>query len=262
MSSLRGRRIVVTRPADQAGTMLDTLATRGAVPIGLPVIRIAPPGDTRALDSHLRALHTFDWLILTSVNGVDGVWARLEVLGIPILPANLRVAAIGPKTAAALVARGVQPDFVPAEYVAEAILPGLGDLSGMRVLLARADIARPALPALIRQHGGDALEAIAYITLTAEANAEGLRALRQGTEAITFTSPSTVHSFAALCERENLTFPDLPGHPIFAAIGPITAAAMKEHGLPVAVMPRDYTSEGLIDALENHFANERLKSAP
>lgn len=263
MSSLRGRRIVVTRPADQARSMVAALAACGAVPIPLSVIRIAPPGDTHVLDSQLQALNTFDWLILTSVNGVNAVWARLDALGIRSLPDGLRVAAIGPSTAAAMKARGVQADFVPSEYVAEAILPGLGDLASQRVLLARADIARSALPELIRQHGGEAVETIAYITLPAEADAGGLRALRQGTDIITFTSPSTVHNFAALCVRENLPLTHLPGEPIFAAIGPITAAAIQEHGLPIAVIARVYTAKGLIEALEIHFANEkRIQNTP
>ncbi len=262
MSSLRGRRIVITRPADQAQSMVAALTLRGAVPICLPTIRIAPPHDTVALDTHLQALSSFDWLILTSVNGVQAVWARLVALGISGLPAGLRVAAIGPKTAAALYGRGTPPDFVPAEYIAEAILPGLGDLTGQRILLARADIARPALPELIRQHGGDAVEVVAYRTLPAETDAAGLRGLRQGADAIAFTSPSTVHHFIALCEGYQLQPDNLPGQPLLAAIGPITAAALTEHDLPVTVQAHIYTAEGLMDALENHFAHQRTEPAP
>ena len=155
---LNGKRILITRPRGQSESFARRLKDLGAIPIFFPVIEIAPVQENSALDQVLRALDEYDWLVLTSVNGVQVTWKRLSALQIKVLPGHLKVAAIGPKTAAALRAAGVKPDFVPDEYVAEAILPGLGELKGCRVLLLRADLARPALPQAIRLGGGVATE--------------------------------------------------------------------------------------------------------
>jgi uroporphyrinogen-III synthase len=186
---------------------------------------------------------------LTSVNGVEAVWERFAALELPAVPAGVRVAAIGPKTAEALLGRGVRPEFVPDEYVAEAILPGLGDLRGRWVLLPRADLARPALPQAIQAAGGVAHEIAAYRTLPAAPDPDGLQALSSGVDIITFTSSSTVRNFMALARAAGLDSLDLPGSPIFACIGPITTATAREEGLPVALTAGEYTTEGLIIAL-------------
>jgi uroporphyrinogen-III synthase len=248
--NLAGKRVLVTRPAGQLDGFAAALRAAGATPVAFPAIRIAPARDPDALDRALRKLACYEWLVLTSANGVAAVWSRLEALGLDGLPQALRVAAIGPKTAAALVARRVQPDFVPQEYVAEAILPGLGDLRDSWVLLPRADLARPALPRAIQLAGGLVHEIVAYRTLPAESNPAGLEALRQGVDVITFTSSSTVLNFLALLKKAGLQAGALPGQPIFACIGPITAATASEAGLPVSVVAREYTIEGLITALE------------
>jgi uroporphyrinogen III methyltransferase / synthase len=129
-------RVVITRPKAQAAQFAQSMQKAGLKPVFFPVIQIRPPLDTRALDEALQRLEEYDWLVLTSVNGVTGVWTRLDKLGIRTLPARLKVAAIGPKTASALEERGVTPDYVPDEYVAEAVASGIGELAGRRVLLA------------------------------------------------------------------------------------------------------------------------------
>jgi uroporphyrinogen-III synthase len=246
---LTGKRVLITRPRHQAAGFAASLRAAGAEPVLFPTIRIAPLGHSPALDGALRHLANYDWLVLTSLNGVTQTWERLAVLGVPGLPAGLRVAAIGPHTAAALQAHGVQPAFVPAEYVAEAILPGLGDLRGRRVLLLRADRARPALAQAIRAAGGLPDEITVYQTLPAEADPAGLAALRQGVDVVTFTSASTVEHFVSLVTSAGLDPRALPGQPILACIGPITQAAACRHGLTVAVVASEYTTEGLIEAL-------------
>jgi uroporphyrinogen-III synthase len=247
---LAGKRVLITRPRGQADSFAAGLHAAGAEPVLFPTIRIAPLGDSPALDGALRDLADYDWLVLTSFNGVTQTWKRLANLGVPGLPPGLRVAAIGPKTAAALQQHGVQPDFVPAEYVAEAILPGLGDLHGRRVLLLRADRARPALAQAIQAAGGLPDEIPIYQTLLAEADPAGLAALRQGVDVVTFTSASTVDNFVQLITAAGLDACALPGRPILACIGPITQAAAHQHGLTVAVVATQYTTEGLIAALQ------------
>jgi uroporphyrinogen III methyltransferase / synthase len=123
-------RILVTRPRSQAAEFGDALSSAGFEPVFFPVIEIQP-ADPVPLDAALKDIERFDWVIFTSVNGVQAVWDRMKALRIPRLPTSLKVAAIGPKTAAALLGHGVSPDYVPEEYVAEAIVPGLGDLTGL-----------------------------------------------------------------------------------------------------------------------------------
>jgi len=165
-----------------------------------------------------------------------------------ILP---QVAAIGPKTAEALQGRGVRPHFVPEEYVAEAIVPGLGDLRGKWVLLPRAEIARKALPEAIFEAGGIPHEIAVYKTLPAQPNADGLAALKSGVDVVTLTSPSTVQNFVAMARGHELDPLALPGNPLFACIGPITTQAAREEGLANIVTAKEYTTEGLIEVISS-----------
>ncbi len=238
-------RIVVTRPRAQADGFLDGLRVSGFEPICLPVIEIRPVDENVELDGALARLDQYEWVVFTSVNGVEVVLSRLPA------DAKLpRVAAIGPKTAKALRDRGVTPQFVPDEYVAESILPGLGDVRGKKVLLPRAEIARKALPEAIRAAGGAADEIAVYRTLPAEPDAAGLQALKQGVDWLTFTSPSTVENFVVLVRQAGLDPLRLPGRPRVACIGPITERAAREAGFQVTLVAAEYTAEGLIQALK------------
>lgn len=246
------KRILVTRPRRQAEGLLDGLRVAGFEPLCFPVIEIRPMQDNAALDEALQNLGQYEWIVFTSVNGVDVVFSRL-----PKEAQLPRVAAIGPKTAEALRRRGVEPEFVPEEYVAEAILPGLGDVRGKRVLLPRAEIARKALPEAIRAAGGTADEIPVYQTLPAEPDEAGLAALKDGVDWITFTSPSTVENFVEVVRGEGLDPLRLPGSPRIACIGPITARAARAAGFDVALVAKDYTTEGLIGALKSESNAER-----
>ncbi len=245
-------RILVTRPRAQADAFLDGLRVAGFKPICLPVIEIQPVEENPELDQALANLEQYEWIVFTSVNGVEVVLSRLPAGTVP-----RRVAAIGPKTAKALRERGVMPEFVPDEYVAESILPGLGDVRGKRVLLPRAEIARKALPEAIRAAGGTAHEIAVYRTLPAEPDAAGLHALRQGVDWITFTSPSTVENFIELVRGAGLDPWRLPRQPKIACIGPITERAAREAGFEVALVAAEYTTEGLIQALKAADARVR-----
>jgi uroporphyrinogen-III synthase len=253
--NLKGKRILITRPREQSGEFARRLEDLGAIPIFFPVIEIAPVQDSRLLDEALQELEQYHWLVFTSVNGVQATWKRLNALHIQALPGNLKVAAIGPKTAAALRSAGVHPDFIPDEYVAEAILPGLGELQGCRVLLLRADLARPALPQAIRQGGGVAHEIAVYNTVKAQPESEAQDALRQGVNVVTFTSSSTVRNFVSIVRRAGLDPAALPGKPLYAYIGPITVQTAREEGLPAGVLAGEYTTEGLIKALLDYMGH-------
>lgn len=189
------KKVLITRPKPQAGTFADNLRRAGFEPVFFPVIEIQPIKDNLALQRALLKLVCFDWLVFTSVNGVEVVVSTMRELGIASNPENLRIAAIGPKTADALKVLGMSPDFVPDEYVAEAILPGLGDLQGCWVLLPRAEIARKALPEAIVKAGGIAHEIAVYRTVPTAPDPQGIIALKTGVDVITFTSPSAVQIY-------------------------------------------------------------------
>lgn len=256
------KRILITRPRLQSHDFAKKLRDAGFEPIFFPVIEIQPIENNVALERALSKLDCYDWLVFTSVNAVDVVFdviARSETTTQAPLEAGrlfrrdmpIKVAAIGPKTAEALQARGITPDFVPEEYVAESILPGLGDLLGKWVLLPRAEIARQALPEAICEAGGIPHEIAVYKTLPVKPSPEGLEAVRSGVDVITLTSPSTVHNFIAIARQHGLDPLSLPRNPLFACIGPITEQAAREEGLVNLVTAKEYTTEGLIDAISN-----------
>lgn len=236
---LAGRRVVVTRPGEQAKELCRHLLALGAEPLEFPVIAIAPPEEGGKLDEAIARLESYDWAIFTSVNGVEHFWARLkgkEFRG--------KAAAIGPATAEALGRRGVRVQLMPAEYRAEAILDEIGDLAGQRVLLPRADIARPALADGLRAMGAQVDEVAAYHTIPANPSPEAFAALRAGVHLVIFTSSSTVRSFVKL--TDGLDY----GDPLIACIGPVTAATAGELGLRVDLVAKEYTINGLLDALK------------
>lgn len=246
---LQGKRILVTRTREQASSFSERLRALGAIPFEFPVIRIAPPLDWQPLDDALRHLcgasfTYYDWLIFTSVNGVESVFERLNEFGLAFpLTGVTRVAAIGPATAAALAHYGVRTDLVPGEYIAEGVAASLiedaksrgASLAGKRVLLPRAAVARDVLVTELKAAGAIVQEVAAYRTLSVSSDdAQGLevaRMLQSGVlHMLTFTSSSTVRNFMQWLMR---SAPDMAERlrtnaagevlPIIACIGPITA---------------------------------------
>jgi len=242
------KRILVTRPRAQTDSFGDGLRAAGFEPIYFPVIEIHPIENNVALDKAFDQLNCYEWVIFTSVNAVEVIFNKFSLFGDGT---RVRFAAIGPRTAEALKARGVTPDFVPEEYVAEAILPGLGDLRGKWVLLPRAEIARKELPETIVKAGGAAHEISIYKTLPTQSNPDGLAALKSGVDVITFTSASSVENFVTIMCQNKLDPLNLPNNPLFACIGPITEQAAREEGLSNLVVAKEYTTEGLIQIISN-----------
>jgi len=238
-------RVLITRPRKQAGDFAATLREAGFEPVFFPVIEIQPLRENPALDSALGNIGQYDWIVFTSANAVEVVFDRIGSSDAD-LP---RLAAIGPATAQALLERGRRAEFVPEEFVAEAILPGLGELGGKWVLLPRAEAARQALPEAIAMQGGIAHEIAVYRTTAAAPEPEGLKALREGVQVVTLTSPSTVENFTAILNLNGLDPCSLPGRPLFACIGPITYAAAQKAGLPHLSAAQEYTTRGLVEHL-------------
>lgn len=241
-------RVVITRPREHFESAAGALRSRGMEPICFPTIQIKTVRGSQDLEAALNRLDQIDWAVFTSANAVEAVWARLEQLG-TTLPQKLRIAAVGPKTAEQLAARGRSPDFVPENYIAEAILPGLGDLSGKKVFLPLADLAKDTLEKAIDQAGGTPIRVTAYHTIPTEPDPEALAEIRKGIDAVAFTSGSTARNFATLITSAGLDPFQLPGNPLIACIGPKTEAAARCVGFSVDVVAEEYTLEGLLDAL-------------
>lgn len=251
---LFGQRIVITRTRQQASTLRAALADLGAEVLEAPTIRLAaaPPETILRIDQHLRDIGTFDWLVLTSANGVDALAERLAANHFDARHlAPVRIAAIGDATADRLHEKlSVNADLVPTRFVAESLASELiadHGAAGKRFLLLRADIARPALPRLLAEAGAAVTECVAYETRLAEAlSDEVLGALREGAvNWITFTSSSTAANMVELLGDER----DLLRQCRIASIGPITSRTVRDLGYEVAVEAAVSNIEGLVEAL-------------
>jgi uroporphyrinogen III methyltransferase/synthase len=257
---LFGRRIVVTRAREQASALSDRLRAAGAEAIEFPVIRIVPVADPALIDAALRALSTYTWVVVTSANTAPILAARLDALNLDARAfGTARIAAIGPATADALRAHlGLKADFVPGEAVAESVLAEWPDrdLHGKRILIPRALEARETLPEGLRALGATVDVVTAYeTTMDAEATAEFRAQLDNGElDALTFTASSTVHNFArALTAESGSELRDQIGAIAVAAIGPITADALRSYGVTPDIVAEEHTIPGLVTALETHF---------
>jgi uroporphyrinogen-III synthase len=253
---LTGVRILVGRAHHQADALSNDLRKLGAKVIEVPFIEIRKPRSYGLLDAALKNIASYDWLILTSANGVNALWERLTELRIAKKQlGHLKIAAIGPATRKAIERRGLEVDVVPAEYVAESVVESLRHgMAGKRVLLARAKIARDVIPNELRKLGAQVDVVEAYETVVPESSRTRLRAAlrdsRQRPDVITFTSSSSVKNFVALMSRRNGTGrpPRLEGVKM-ASIGPVTSATLRELGLPVDIEAREFTIPGLIHAI-------------
>ena len=236
---LFGRTIVVTRAREQASELRDRLEALGAAVVELPAIEIED------LAFSVPDLGAYAWVVFTSANGVDAFFARgLEPAGRDARAlAPLRVAAIGPGTADALTCRGIRPDLVPDRFVAEALVEKFPEGPG-RVLLARAEVARDALPDGLRAKGYEIDVLPVYRTVAAEPDPSVLARVRAGAvDAITFTSSSTVTNFCAVAGR----LPD--PQPLVVSIGPVTSDTARDHGLRVDAEADPHTIDGLVGAV-------------
>lgn len=279
MKPLEGKRILVTRTREQASALSKRLLELGAIPLEFPAIRIVPPEDWSALDAALHQLFlsdgsAYDWLVLTSANGVSICCERLRALGYEVADLqtkqHVRVATIGPATAAALAHYGITADLVPDKYIAESVAAALvtdacqrgTSIAGQRILLARASEARKVLVSELQQAGALVEEVPAYNTLpvTHDDNygREVLNLLFNHQLAIlTFTSSSTVRSFMTWlksCKQgTTAALADLVNqHTQLASIGPITSQTARELGLSVDIEAKEFTIDGLVNAIVQH----------
>ncbi len=256
---LFGKKIVVTRARTQASDMVTKLSALGAECLECPVIKIVEPKNYALLDTAIDALSTYEWIIFTSVNGVDSFFNRLgkkekdaRALG------HIRTACIGPVTAQRLKSYGINTDILPENYRAESIISAFKNqtVSGARMLLPRAEQARPILPEELTKMGAIVDEIAVYRTVNDTENADRLigQIEERTIDLITFTSSSTVTNFKNLIPENR--FDELLKHVTSASIGPITSQTAEENGFTVHITAENYTIPGLCDAILRYYKNE------
>lgn len=250
---LAGLRILVGRARHQASALSAELKKLGAAVIEIPFIEIRPPRSYKPFDAALRRIAEYDWLILTSVNGVEALAARIKRLRIrPAQLSHLQIAAIGPATREAIEDLGLHVTIMPKSYVAEAVVERLrSKIKGNRVLLVRAKVARDVIPRELRAAGAHVDVIEAYETVVPRGSRAKLNALMSDParhpHVITFTSSSTVRNFLNLLPGpKRLRF--LDGVKL-ASIGPVTSATLREYGLQPDLEAKQYTIPGLVQAI-------------
>src|SRR5215216_107482 len=250
---LFGRRVVVTRARAQAGELSAELERLGAEVYEFPTIEISPPQDFGPLDAAIRELDSFDWLVFTSVNGVEAFAERLRHHGLDLraVPRGAKVAAIGPATAERIERAGLRVDVVPEEYRAEGLIEALDadQIAGERVLIPRAKVAREILPDRLREAGAEVVVPPAYESVPSSQGKEELSLrLRAGEiDCVTFTASSTVENFVGAFGAEEAA--RLLAETRVACIGPITADTARKRGLRVDAEAEQYTILGLVEAV-------------
>jgi uroporphyrinogen III methyltransferase / synthase len=246
---LAGLTVLVPRARDQASDFSALLRARGAEPLEVPTIEIRPVASTAGLDRAVEDLAAgrYDWVVLTSVNGVAAARARAEALGHgPTAITRASVAAVGPATEAALRDWGIVPDLVP-EAATTAALGQAFPAGRGAVLLARADLANPQLGVLLRDKGWTTTEVVAYHTVpVGSLDPAARRRLDRGeVDWVAFTASSTVEGFL-----RGYGGPPPPGVRV-AAIGPVTADTARSAGIRVAATATEHTIGGLVAAIEH-----------
>lgn len=247
---LTGKTILVTRSTEQSSEFSDRLTQAGATAISFPTLEIGPPSSWQALDNSIDLLQEFDWLILTSANGVTAFFDRLLACGKTLQDlATVKIAVVGKKTAQILEQQGVKPDFIPPAFVADALVEHFPEaVAGRKILFPRVETGgREVLVKQLVERGADVVEVAAYEsrcpkTMTVEA----LDALqRQAVDVVTFASSKTVKNFCQLTQAQGISVARI----CVASIGPQTSHTCRELLGRVDVEATEYTMDGLYRAV-------------
>ncbi len=269
--------MLVGRARHQASVLSAELRRLGATVLEIPFIEVRKPRTFKPLDSALTTLGSYDWLILTSVNGVEAMWERLDKLKLDYAGLweghdssraairkkkkaasaaegrHLHIAAIGPATKKAIEQRHGKVDVVPQEYVAESVVRSLRNrVKGKRVLLVRAKVARDVIPRELRQAGAHVDVVEAYETIVPKSSRTRLRIAlanpQQRPHVVTFTSSSSVRNFVELLNSRGKRTARLDGL-LMASIGPVTSSTLRELGLHADIVAKEFTIPGLVEAI-------------
>lgn len=252
---LFGKKILVTRPENQAEDFIKLFEREGAVPICFPTIETVPPDSWAALDDSIKRLGSYKWVIFTSVNGVRYFIKRLKVNGKDIRELKgIKICAIGPKTSAAIGSLGIRVDAMPEEYIAEGVIKEMKSqiIKGERVLLPRAAVARDLLPQEFKKMGIEIDVVDAYKTIKPEKKVNEIKEMLKGGEidVITFTSSSAVKNFISYFDRNERK---ILKKVAIASIGPVTVRTVKESGLKSDIVSDRYTIERFTEKIIEYF---------
>jgi uroporphyrinogen III methyltransferase/synthase len=260
---LFGKRILVTRPREQAAELVERLESMGAEAIEAPMIRIAPPDDYGPMDEACARAATFDWIIFSSGNAVDAFMERLLASPLDVRALKgVKLCVVGPATGDRLAKYGLKVDLTPSEYTAEAVVHAIADaddVRGRRILLPRADIGRELVAEELRKQGAEVVEVVAYRTVVVEPEREGeldiyRMLLERRIDVVTFTSASAVRSFVNILGAEPAA--DLLRATIVASIGPVTAEAATQCNIHTTIIPAQYTVPSLVNAIVDYFEKQ------
>ena len=256
---LFGRRIVITRARAQASGLVSQLTKMGAHCLEIPTIRIIPSEDTAPLKTAIDNIKDYDWLVLTSVNGVKFFFDTLFDMGKDVRAlGHLKFACIGPVTKERLGDYGIIGDILPETYRAESVIDAFSgiEMQGKKVLLPRAKVARTILPEELTRMGAIVDEVTAYETILSDEGKEQLISMLTDKEidAVTFTSSSTVSNFMSLLESQNAA--DLLKNVTIASIGPITSDTARSFGIKPDIEAIPYTIPGLVDGLLAYYEKQ------
>ncbi|MEW9122172.1 MAG: uroporphyrinogen-III C-methyltransferase [Thermotaleaceae bacterium] len=252
---LFGKKVLVTRTRQQASTLSKRIEDLGGEAIEFPTIQIEKPENFDEIDKAIGEIEKYQWLIFTSVNGVQAFFERMKRLNFDIrLLYKAKLCAIGPATAKALEDMGFTIEYIPEEYKAEGIIEGLAEKikEGEHVLLPRADIAREVLISELEKLGARVDNIHVYRTVIPEQNRELLKDLliKNAIDVITFTSSSTVRNFIHILGDENR---ELLNTIKIAVIGPITEETTKALGIHIDIRAKEYTIDGLVSAIQEYY---------
>ena len=256
-NALQGKRVVVTRAAEQSAQLVEELKARGAVPVMLPMVAFAPPDNFQPLDEAIRGLRGFAWVLLTSQNALRALRERCAALNLDLYAAfsGVKIAAVGPATAEAVEKAGLRVAYTASKHQGTALAEELAhDVRGKRVLLPRSDRANPELVEVLQRLGAKITEVCAYKTVRPEQSGADATALTKHADAVLFFSPSAVHHLQELVGNE--TFADLSRRSLFVAIGPVTEEALRKAHVEGAPLSRDTTSAAILESLSDYFARK------
>jgi uroporphyrinogen III methyltransferase/synthase len=265
---LFGKRVLVTRPREQADELVERLESMGAEAIVAPLIRILPPEDYGPLDAACERAGAFDWIVFSSTNGVDAFMERLRRTGQDLRAlAGVKLCVVGTATAERLAHYRLKADLIPSEFRADAVVSAIGeaaDVRGLAVLLPRADIGREVIGDQLRSQGAAVTEVVAYRTVAAETEREGepdiyRMLLDRRIDVVTFTSASAVRNFVTVVGAEPAA--DLLRTTVVACIGPVTAEAAAYRHIDATIVPAHYTVAALVDAIVDHFEKRAVAEA-
>jgi uroporphyrinogen-III synthase len=259
-NALRGKRVVVTRAAEQSEQLVEALKAKGAVPVILPMVAFAPPDDQKPMDDALRGMQDYDWVFLTSQNALKALGERAHALKLDLLEAfsGVKIAAVGPATAEAALGAGLRVAYVASKHLGTALAEELAsEVHGKRVLLPRSDRANPELVGVLQQLGAKVNEVCAYKTIRPQSDTDAAAMTREA-DAVLFFSPSAVHHLLDLLGSNE--FVSLSQRSVFAAIGPVTEQALHKTGALRVLLARDTSAGAVVESLTDYFAGTEAQT--